>query len=446
MNKFDLVHVFKDKNIGMIVNLQREGEHPYCGPNEKLEFTGFSYIPEVFISEGISVMAYGWKDMDVPDSVSWVLKIVKDMCEMIYIHKKKVLVHCHAGYGRTGIVIACYMIYTTDKPVERVVGDIRAIRSKCIEKDEQYNYCVRFKEYIDRSKIIFGDMRLELEIYLKSQNELYYGKDNIKYRNIPKLIPNVLERILDINEDKSYESLYEIFYSELDWSEEDEEIIVRLKQNINQDNWGILKEVKSVQILVTLLFDWFEDCLDFAIQETKINKIYDEETIDIMNNFLLNEKNNDKREDRKKISNRIKFYLKLSEFEILITIAQFLSFISPVEDHGNEVTSKYISMLDRICSLLLGYHKNPNNAQRQNILKLRNILLLFEYEITNELDNDEEEYYKHRTENQLVFSTIGLSEHLNYIGNNPKSSDAKQSVDSAQFKAMLSQKFSPKKK
>ena len=44
----------------MIINLQRIGEHPYCGIEEKLEqISGFTYVPEDFIMEGIDCKVFG---------------------------------------------------------------------------------------------------------------------------------------------------------------------------------------------------------------------------------------------------------------------------------------------------------------------------------------------------------------------------------------------------
>lgn len=128
------------------MNLQRQGEHPYCGPNPLDDISGYSYSPEIFESEGIRVRHSGWKDMNVPDSTSFMLEIVKDMYSTVHIEKKKVLVHCHAGYGRTGIVLACYLIFTTHKDLDQIVKEIREKREKCIEKSSQMEYCKKFKE------------------------------------------------------------------------------------------------------------------------------------------------------------------------------------------------------------------------------------------------------------------------------------------------------------
>ncbi len=132
--------------IGLIVNVQRQGEHPYCGPNKGLEeISGFTYKPEDFTTEGIRVRLSGWKDMNVPDSIPFMLEIVKDMLKCVKEEGKKVLVHCHAGYGRTGIVLACYLIFTTTKSVDKIVKEIRAVRSQCIQKKSQLEYCKTFK-------------------------------------------------------------------------------------------------------------------------------------------------------------------------------------------------------------------------------------------------------------------------------------------------------------
>ena len=68
--------------------------------------------------------------MDVPDSLYFMLEIIKDMAFMIKTEKKKVLVHCHAGYGRTGVVIACYKIFSDNMTAEEAVKKLRMARPK----------------------------------------------------------------------------------------------------------------------------------------------------------------------------------------------------------------------------------------------------------------------------------------------------------------------------
>ncbi len=107
--------------------------------------SGFTYLPEAFTTEGIRVKQCGWKDMNVPDSVDFMIEIVKEMHHTVKEEQRKVLVHCHAGYGRTGIVLACYMLYISDRSAEDVVKEIRSIRKGCVQKKAQFSYIMKFK-------------------------------------------------------------------------------------------------------------------------------------------------------------------------------------------------------------------------------------------------------------------------------------------------------------
>jgi protein tyrosine phosphatase domain-containing protein 1 len=100
------------------------------------------------IGENIRYKNYGWKDMSIPGSVNFMLDIVKDMGVTIKDEKKKVLVHCHAGYGRTGVVIACYLLFESNHSLDKVIEFIRSKRNQCIQKKKQLEFCKRFKECI----------------------------------------------------------------------------------------------------------------------------------------------------------------------------------------------------------------------------------------------------------------------------------------------------------
>jgi protein tyrosine phosphatase domain-containing protein 1 len=82
--------------------------------------------------------------MDVPDSLYFMLDIIKEMTYTIVQEKKRVLVHCHAGYGRTGIVLACYKVYNDNVTADEAVRHIRQTRPKCIEQKSQMKYCIKF--------------------------------------------------------------------------------------------------------------------------------------------------------------------------------------------------------------------------------------------------------------------------------------------------------------
>ncbi len=80
-------------NVYLIINLQREGEHPYCLPNnQQLDLqSGFAYKPQIFQSEEINCKLSGWKDMTSPSSINFIIEIIKEMAVAIKKKGEKVL-------------------------------------------------------------------------------------------------------------------------------------------------------------------------------------------------------------------------------------------------------------------------------------------------------------------------------------------------------------------
>ena len=68
---------------------------------------------------------YGWRDYGVPTLTS-MLDMVKVMD--FALGEGKVAVHCHAGLGRTGVLIACYLAYSLRLGGAEVVAMVREKR------------------------------------------------------------------------------------------------------------------------------------------------------------------------------------------------------------------------------------------------------------------------------------------------------------------------------
>ena len=144
----DSLSDFHSKNVKAIVNLQEVGEHASCGSGI-LKQSGFSYDPDYFMRSGICVYNFPAVDMNSPRTDSML-----DSVQVIDYHVRKknevVLVHCHAGLGRTGTVIACYFLYSQNILPEEAIAAVRECRPNSIETRSQIKFVHSFSKFLNR--------------------------------------------------------------------------------------------------------------------------------------------------------------------------------------------------------------------------------------------------------------------------------------------------------
>ena len=427
IKKYDLIETFKQKNIKLIVNCQINGEHPYCGPNNGLEKDcGFSYSPSVFIAEGIEVLCKGFQDLTPPHTFNFMLDIVKRMAYVIKYKKGRVLVHCHAGNGRTGIVNVCFFIYYFHLSYNEALNEVRKLRKKGVEKPLQELYCKKFGEYIKDVKNLFPNKRKKVGNYIQNQNIMNYNfdkdkiiipsivisyyfknyKKNIKNKNdiykkiidinfIPKLIFECTEKIIGqkIFNKINIKKLYDILNGKEEINEQQfqiEQIISQLKNY----NWDNFEKVKDINIISEILFIWLNNNVISCISPQKIEKIIN----DIINLFLVNKENlkskeetnknnikklferyindyNKYKDEIKKILETIKVNLTKVEYEIIKYLSLFLQIIYPTNNYFdesnlqnkeigffNDMINEYKRFLYKLSLFLLGYNLDKINS------------------------------------------------------------------------------------
>lgn len=128
-----MIEQFKNKGVVAIINLEEPGEHPYCGDGI-IPRTGFSYDPETFMNSGIQYYNLYWEDLTIPKHEK-TIKICQIMHHIIVRggieRKNKILVHCHAGQGRTAIIIGAYLLYSdVAKNADEAISISRKGRTK----------------------------------------------------------------------------------------------------------------------------------------------------------------------------------------------------------------------------------------------------------------------------------------------------------------------------
>ncbi|XP_043934053.1 protein tyrosine phosphatase domain-containing protein 1 isoform X2 [Protopterus annectens] len=203
IEKYNIIKEFQSHGIRTIINLQRPGEHASCGSPLEQE-SGFTYLPEVFMEVGIYFYNFGWKDYGVA-SLTTILDMVKVMA--FALQEGKIAIHCHAGLGRTGVLIACYFVFATRMSADQAIMFVRSKRPGAVQTRGQL-LCIReFAQFLVPLRNVFAICEpkahaVTLSQYLIRQRHLLHGYEARQLKHIPKLIYLVCKLLLDITEDR----------------------------------------------------------------------------------------------------------------------------------------------------------------------------------------------------------------------------------------------------
>nr|XP_018898087.1 PREDICTED: protein tyrosine phosphatase domain-containing protein 1-like isoform X1 [Bemisia tabaci] len=199
--KRNLIKQFQSSiGIRSIVNLQKVGEHGSCGC--PLEKAGFTYDPSIFMKNKIYFYNYEWEDYGVMESSS-LLDMVKVLS--FALTEGKVAIHCHAGLGRTGVLIACYLVYAVRLKANDAIRFVRLKRPQSIQTRGQIQSVQEFEQYILPNSIIFsknGPTRssstpdFSLPQYVLLQKMMLHGQESRCLHHIPKIVLMICERLL----------------------------------------------------------------------------------------------------------------------------------------------------------------------------------------------------------------------------------------------------------
>ncbi|XP_006876310.1 PREDICTED: protein tyrosine phosphatase domain-containing protein 1 [Chrysochloris asiatica] len=203
IEKYHIIQQFQSCGIKTVINLQRPGEHASCG-NPLEQESGFTYLPEAFMETGIFFYNFGWKDYGVA-SLTTILDMVKVMT--FALQEGKVAIHCHAGLGRTGVLIACYLVFATRMAADQAIIFVRAKRPNSIQTRGQL-LCVReFAQFLIPLRNIFSccDPKahaVTLAQYLIRQRHLLHGYEARLLKHVPKIVHLVCKLLLDLAENR----------------------------------------------------------------------------------------------------------------------------------------------------------------------------------------------------------------------------------------------------
>lgn len=213
--KKDIIAQFHGWSIKTIINLQTPGEHASCGG--PLEESGFTYDPNIFMKNDIYYYNFALKDYGSA-TVGKLLDMVKVVA--FAVQEGRVAIHCHAGLGRTGVLIACYLIYSLRVRANDAIRFVRMKRPSAIQTRGQIICIQEFEHFVLPQLIVFplhsttGDRKpYSLQSYLKKQYNMLHGYEQRTFKHIPKIVFIICERILQLCDCQEDNSPSEIIYT-----------------------------------------------------------------------------------------------------------------------------------------------------------------------------------------------------------------------------------------
>ncbi|XP_068507098.1 protein tyrosine phosphatase domain-containing protein 1 isoform X2 [Syngnathus scovelli] len=190
IDKYDIIEQFQRLNIRSIINMQMPGEHAHCGPPLDPK-SGFTYSPQTFMENDIFFYNFGMPDF----CVSPLVNIIDGVKVLAFaVGEGRVAVHCHAGLGRTGVLIACYLIYTLRISPSEAVHYVRIKRPRSIQTRAQISQIFDFARLLSAQLVQYPDPSLRhgspvtLQHYLNRQALLLHGQEARTLRYIPKVV------------------------------------------------------------------------------------------------------------------------------------------------------------------------------------------------------------------------------------------------------------------
>ncbi|CAM9120549.1 unnamed protein product [Ectocarpus sp. 12 AP-2014] len=295
---YDIVGQFKRKGVTAIFNLTEPGEHPHCG--DGLEKTsGFPYLPETFMREGISVYNFSWEDMTTP-SMALLSDIIRVALSCLRTGGK-IAVHCHAGYGRTGLVIASILVMMNNLPPQQAVALVREKRPTSLQTNAQarehsVSMVGEFANFVRGVRVVYhftDHARVTLGQHLAQQAFLLHGQESVNLRWLPKAVALATRMLVILASERPEDVAQalagvdhsgEAHKSSSVWGMAEEQSVKAMQYSSNANDWEPWEQlvehceatpasVDPRRIPAQLLYDWLAQLAVPPITVTELRRV-----------------------------------------------------------------------------------------------------------------------------------------------------------------------------
>ncbi|MDE1889072.1 MAG: dual specificity protein phosphatase family protein [Planctomycetota bacterium] len=102
----------------------------------------------------IEEFGFEYKHIPIPDFSTPTQEQIEEFVTFVnnlLSSKKKIVVHCEAGIGRTGTMLACYLV-SKGYSAEKAISEVRKRRPGSIETMEQEDTVVKYEERLSKKR------------------------------------------------------------------------------------------------------------------------------------------------------------------------------------------------------------------------------------------------------------------------------------------------------
>lgn len=234
--------------------MQEPGEHPYCGDG-LIPASGLSYLPEEFYRHGIAFYNFGWPDHSTTD-LPMLIKIIKTV-ESELKGGRKIAVHCHAGRGRTALVICGFLMYKDGLSADKAVKLFRDKRVGSLKQESQVRTLREFEKFLKEQRTNYFCGKEYFDI-LKSEKTLgvaYKVDDSYFNFSMVVFLKNYFDRLKEICGEITPKEFYKSFYDE---REGDVSNIKKSLRDFSKTTTAF-EQIKDVWTLNKLFIAFFEN-------------------------------------------------------------------------------------------------------------------------------------------------------------------------------------------
>lgn len=139
------IEFVKNENISAIVCLVEEDEIEI---QDNEHNTGMKAYINILKEKQIELLHSPIKDFNAPtiDQTEFILNWIKQKLN----ENKKVMIHCKGGQGRTGTIIAAFLIREYGYTADEAITTVRILRPGSIENYNQIRFLKYYEKYLRR--------------------------------------------------------------------------------------------------------------------------------------------------------------------------------------------------------------------------------------------------------------------------------------------------------